>query len=118
MRMRVALLAASGLLAATLEEFVESHPDAGVQIVWTVMEPGSILAALDHSPDLFLLDMRWREEALEAARTLKELGMPLIICLFEKLDDPLIADALAMELDIFQWSSPTWALLGRIGAAG
>ena len=116
--MRVALLAASGLLAAALEELAESHPEAGVQIVWTVMEPGSILAALDHSPDLFLLDMRWREEALAAARTLKDLGFPLIICLFERLDDPLIADALVLELDIFQWASPTWALLGRIGATG
>ncbi|HYF94685.1 MAG TPA: hypothetical protein VD969_20930 [Symbiobacteriaceae bacterium] len=116
--MRVALLAASGLLAATLEGFVESHPGAGVEIVWTVMEPGSILAALDHAPDLFLLDMRWREQALAAAQTLQDLGAGLIICLFEHLDDPLIGDALAMGLDIFQWSSPTGALLEHIQATG
>lgn len=108
--MRVALLAASSLLAATLEEFVESHPDAGVQIVWTVLEPGSILAALDHAPDVFILDMRWREKALAAAQTLKDLGVRVVICLFERLDDPLIADALEMELDIFQWASPGGAV--------
>lgn len=112
--MRVALLAASGVLAATLESSVESHPD--IELVWTVMEPGSVLAALDHDPDMYLLDMRWREKALEAAQLLKELGVPLIICLFERLDDPLIGEALAMELDIFQWSSPTGALLNRVQA--
>ena len=98
--MRVALLASSNELAATLEAMGESHPEAGARIVWTVMEPGSILAALDHEPDTFLLDMAWRERALAAAQILKEMGMPLIICLFERLDDPLIADALAMGLDI------------------
>jgi len=112
--MRVALLAASGVLAATLEASVESHPESGVEIVWTVLEPGSILAALDHDPDLFLLDMRWREKALEAAQLLREVGVPLIICLFERLDDPLIGNALAMELDIFQWASPSEALLNRM----
>lgn len=98
--MRVALLASSGRVAAQLEEMGESHPEAGVRIVWTVMEPGSILAAMDHEPDAFLLDMGWREKALAAAQTLLDLGVPLIICLFERLDDPLIADALGMGLDI------------------
>lgn len=112
--MRVAVLASSHALAAALEESVETQPDAGVQVVWTVMEPGSILAALDHEPDLFLLDMRWGEEALAAARLLKEVGIGLIICLFERLDDPLLAKALELELDIFQWSSPTGGLVDRL----
>lgn len=98
--MRVALLASSGELAATLEGMGESHPEAGVRIVWTVMEPGSILAAMDHEPDMFLLDMGWREKALAAAQTLRDLGVPLVICLFDRLDDPLIAEALAMGLDV------------------
>lgn len=98
--MRVALLTSSRELAATLEGMGESQPAAGARIVWTVMEPGSILAAMDHEPDTFLIDMRWRERALAAAQTLRDLGVPLIICLFDRLDDPLIGDALAMGLDI------------------
>jgi DNA-binding NarL/FixJ family response regulator len=109
--MRVALLAANGLEAAMLEEFLASHPEAGVEVVWTVTAPGSVLAALDHDPHLYLLDMRWGRDALDAARLLQQFGLPLIICLFDRMDDPLLTEARALNLEAFHWGSPR-ALLG------
>lgn len=115
--LRAALLAANGVQAAMLEDFMASHPEAGVEIVWTVTDPYSVLAALDHDPHLYLLDMRWREEALSAARVLKEFGVPLIICLFERMDDPMVTEVRTLGLEPFYWGSPR-SLLTRLHQAG
>jgi len=116
--MRVALLTGSVLFAARFEAYVEAHPEAGVTVVWTATEPGGVLAALDHDPKVFLLDMRWRQQGLEAAAVLQEAGVPLIISLWERLDDPLIPRAVAMGLEVVEWD-PSWrALLSRLQATG
>ncbi|HYG57242.1 MAG TPA: hypothetical protein VD902_04145 [Symbiobacteriaceae bacterium] len=116
--MRVALLAGSGLYASKLEEYVEAHPEAGITIVWAVTEPGAVLASLDHDPEVFLLDMRWRHEALEAARLLKEAGVPLIIGLFEWLDDTLIPAARSAGVEVVQAGTCWGTVITRIKAAG
>ena len=116
--MRVALLTGSVLFAARFEAYVEAHPEAGMTVAWTVTEPGAVLAALDHDPTIFLLDMRWRQQALEAARVLKEAGVPLMVSLWERLDDPLIPLARAMGLEVVELD-PTWsALLHRLQETG
>jgi DNA-binding LytR/AlgR family response regulator len=109
--MRVALLAASGLLAASLEELTDAHPEAEIRLVWTVLEPGSVLAALDHDPDAYLLDMRWRERALAAGALLQAVGVPIVIALFSRLDDTLIPDARQMGLEVYCLPTLSAALL-------
>jgi DNA-binding NarL/FixJ family response regulator len=116
--MKVALLAASGLYTRQVENCLDVHPEAGVELVWAGTEPHSVLAALDHEPDLVLLDMRWRGEALEAAKLLKAAGVPLIICLFDRLDDPLQADARSIGLQTLFWDASDPGLVARIRAAG
>lgn len=112
------MLAASGYDAARLEEFLEQQPELKARVVWAATAPTAVLGALDHDPDVFLLDMRWRGEALAAARTLQELGVPLVVCLFEQLDDPLVSQATALNLPVFHWGAPWRHLATRMRSSG
>lgn len=97
--MRVALLAANGVYAALVEEHVSLTAGAGLEVVWTVDQPSQVLAALDHHPDLFLLDMQFRDEALQAGVVLKEAGIDRVICLFDNPDDLLLPVASILGLE-------------------
>jgi hypothetical protein len=116
--MKVALLAANGLFARQVEDCFEAHPEAGIRLVWTVLDPRNVLAALDHEPDAFLLEMRWREKALEAGRLLRDAGVPLVFGLFDRLDDPLIPAVRAHGLEILHWDTASGNLVARLRAAG
>lgn len=112
--MRVALLTSSDLFASRLEENLDAETRGAARLVWTVDHPGSVLAALDHDPALFVLDMRWREEAMAAGRMLLQAGMERVLCLFDHLDDPLIPPARALGFEVVQRASALTALLDRL----
>jgi|GEM_PF-6052246 len=112
--MRVALLTTSDVYAALLEEYLDAHPEWRMALVWTVNQPGSALSALDHKPDLYLLDMRWREQALLAGRTLKQAGIPRLICLFDRKDDPLTSAARVLKAEVHLRGQPFRMLVRRM----
>jgi hypothetical protein len=108
--MRIGVLASSGVYAALVEEGLQECAGGRLQVVWTVEAPDSVLAVLDHNPEAFLLDMRWRERAMVAGQILLQAGLLEIVCLFDRLDDPLIPLARAYGFSVLGRTSPWKAL--------
>lgn len=114
----MAALVSSGLQASLLEQAMGGHPELKAKMVWVAVDPKGVLAALDHDPQVFLLDMRWRSQALDAARLLHQFGVPLMVALVDRLDDPLIPDLRTLGVEVYMWGSPMHHLMRRIGVAG
>lgn len=114
--MRIAHLAACAFDAALLEESIEESAQAA-HVVWTAHGPEQLLAALDHEPDILLLDMRWGDAALSLGKTFRQVGGIQIFCRFTMPDGRLEEAARSLGFSILQGSAPWSALLGQIGGA-
>ena len=112
--MRIAHLSACTLDAAMLEESVRESTLAA-DVVWTAHGPEQLLAALDHRPDVILLDMRWSDAALAMGETIRQVGGIRIICRFPVPDLRLEQAALARGFELLHGPAPWSAFQVLLG---
>jgi hypothetical protein len=107
------MLSSNPVYIALVEEYESAHGEE-LKLVWTMDQPGQVLAALDHDPDLFVLDMHFGMKAFEAGLLLQDAGITHIICLFDRQDDPLIAVAQCLAFIVLLRATPKQDILGML----